>query len=78
MEYKTTHFGVSLDSDLNQDEIEAVRLFWRRNRENKEWINHTWNQYKLDIGLSHESKQLPCWKILNKEKWLWAKLKYGF
>lgn len=78
MEYKSTVFGVTVDHDLTIEEIVDVHAFWRTHREEEYFLHMTWNQYKDLIGLSHESKRTPRWIIKDKEKWVWAKLKYGF
>ena len=78
MEYKETHFGVTVDHDLTLEEIDSVHRFWRSIREEKEYLKWSWNDFKDSIGLDHELKRQPKWKIANKEKWLWAKLKHGF
>lgn len=77
MEYKSTSFGVTVDHDLNLEEIENVHRFWKEHREEDFFLYMTWNEFKDLIGLSHDSKRTPKWIIQNKEKWIWAKLKYG-
>ena len=78
MEYKSTSFGVTVDHDLSLEEIENVHDFWKEHREEDFFLYMTWNEFKDLIGLSHAHDRLPRWKIENKEKWIWAKLKYGF
>ncbi len=77
MEYKHTEFGVTVDHDLTPEEINSVHRFWRSIREEEEFLKWSWNDFKDHIGLDHELQRQPKWKIANKEKWLWAKLKYG-
>ena len=38
MEYKETHFGVTVDHDLTLEEIDSVHRFWRSIREEKEYL----------------------------------------
>lgn len=78
MEYKETHFGVTVDHDLKLEEIYDIHAFWRSHREEDYFLHMTWNQFKDLIGLSHVHDRTPRWMIANKEKWVWAKLKYGF
>lgn len=78
MEYKETHFGVTLDHDIKIEEIEDVHKFWKTHREEEFFLYMTWNQFKDLIGLSHVNDRTPRWMITDREKWLWAKLKYGF
>lgn len=77
MEYKKNTFGVTVDYNLTPEEIAEVHRLWRQIRDLDEWQTSTWNVWKEHLGLQHEKKQIPNWTIKNKEKWLWAKLKYG-
>jgi hypothetical protein len=77
MAYKCTEFGVTVDHDLNPEEIKAVHKLWRVLREEEEFLKWSWNDFKDHLGLDHELQRQPKWKIANKEKWLWSKLKYG-
>jgi hypothetical protein len=76
-EYKKTHFGVTIDHDLLVGEIENVHKLWREIRDDEEWINCSWKKFKQIIGLKHDVECTPRWSIENKEKWIWAKLKFN-
>jgi hypothetical protein len=77
MEFKKTDFGVTVDYGLNVEEIQNTHRLWREIRETEEFLKWSWNDFKNHIGLDHDMQRHPRWKIGNKEKWLWAKLKYG-
>lgn len=77
MDYKKTDFGVTVDCDLLPEEIKNVHRTWRRIRDEEEFLKYSWNDFKDSIGLDHEMQRTPRWKISNKEKWIWAKLKYN-
>jgi hypothetical protein len=75
--YKVTHFGVSVDHTLSLDEIAAVHRTWRSIRDDEAWQGKSWNYFKDSLGLDFDIKAMPNWTIADKNKWLWAKLKYN-
>ena len=76
--YKINSFGVSVDDVLTLDEISNIHHTWRKIRDYPEWMDKSWNFFKDSLGLDFEVKALPNWTIKDKNKWLWAKLKYNF
>jgi hypothetical protein len=78
MEYKPNYYGVTFDVNLSEQEIYSVHTLWKNimleNPYNGE-IN--WNKFKNNIGLKFDRQETPNWTIISKERWLWAKLKYG-
>jgi hypothetical protein len=77
MGYRSNFYGVTIECDLNESEISSIHSLWREIREEPEWYDKTWSQFKEELGLSFVRAEIPNWTIINKEKWLWAKIKYG-
>jgi hypothetical protein len=74
---KTKSSKLYLDHGLSEEEVERVHFTWREERYEQEYLTMTWREFQKTIGLSFELDRVPNWKIENKEKWLWAKLKHA-
>jgi hypothetical protein len=74
---KTKSSKLYLDHGLSEEEVERVHFTWREERYEQEYLTMTWREFLKTIGLSFERDRLPNWKIENKEKWLWAKLRHA-
>jgi hypothetical protein len=78
MEYKKSKSSrLWLDYGLSDDDINRLYEVWREIKFDPEFLKASWSQFKENCGLSLDPNRVPSWKIENKEKWLWAKLKYG-
>ena len=74
---KTKSSKLYLDHGLSEEEVERVHFTWREERYEQEYLTMTWREFQKTIGLSFERDRVPNWKIENKKKWLWAKLKHA-
>jgi hypothetical protein len=77
MEYKKNTFKVSVDDNLSFEEISQVHCIWREVKYSDEWKDKSWNYFKNHLGIQFIKQQDPNWIIESKNKWLWAKIKYG-
>lgn len=77
MATKLTTFGVKVGANLTGKEIDRVHSVWKATRDNQEHIHMSWTEFKKSLGLTFDyiGKQ-KIWNIADKNKWLWAKIKY--
>jgi hypothetical protein len=78
MIYKKAKYSkLYIDHGLSEEEVQMIHFTWRDIRYDEEYLNMTWVKFLNSIGMSFQKDRVPNWKIESKEKWLWAKLKYG-